>query len=237
MQGLTPSFDDYDRRGYRTVDARTGYGEWVDSYEDTVEDAMDLALLEALRVPGWGAVRRVADLGCGTGRTAAWLRAHGTTAAIDGVDVTPEMLARARERGAHDTLREADVADTGLDGGAYDLVISSLVDEHLDDLAPFYAEARRLAAPGGLFVLVSFHPHFIIASGMPTHYRNAAGEEIAITTNVHLVSEQVTTGLAAGWQLAEMRERLIDDEWVALKPSWERHRGLPISAAYVWQAT
>jgi SAM-dependent methyltransferase len=230
-----PGFADYDRRGYRTVDARTGYGEWVDSYEDTVEDAMDIALLDALRVPDWGGVRRAADLGCGTGRTAAWLRAHGV-AAIDGVDVTPEMLARAGERGAHDTLAEADVTDTGLASGAYDLVISSLVDEHLDDLAPFYAEAHRLVAPDGLFVLVSFHPHFIIASGMPTHFTNAAGEEIAITTNVHLVSDQVSTGLATGWRLAEMRERLVDDEWIALKPSWERHRGLPISAAYVWHA-
>jgi SAM-dependent methyltransferase len=230
-----PAFAEYDRRRYRTVDARSGYGEWVDSYEDTVEDAMDLALLEVLEVPRWDGVARAADLGCGTGRTAAWLRAHGV-GAIDGVDVTPGMLARAQARGAHSSLCEADVAATGLPAAAYDLVVSSLVDEHLDDLAPFYAEARRLAAPGGLFVLISFHPQFIIASGMPTHFTNAAGEEIAITTNVHLVSDQVSAALRAGWQLAEMHERLIDDEWVALKPSWERHRGLPITAAYVWRA-
>ncbi len=229
-----PSFAEYDRRGYRTVDARTGYGEWVDSYEDTVEDAMDLQLLERLELPDWTAVQRVADLGCGTGRTAAWLRDHGVSAPIDGVDVTPEMLARAQERGAHASLCEADVAATGLPGGGYDLVISSLVDEHLDELAPFYAEARRLATPAALFVLVSFHPHFIIASGMPTHFRNATGEEIAITTNVHLVSDHVQAARAAGWRLAEMHERLIDDEWIELKPSWERHRGLPITAVYVW---
>jgi SAM-dependent methyltransferase len=230
-----PGFAEYDRRGYRTVDARTGYGEWVGSYEDTVEDAMDVQLLDVLEVPQWADVRRVADLGCGTGRTAAWLRARGVTAPIDGVDVTPEMLARARDRGAHSSLCEADVAATGLPAGVYDLVVSSLVDEHLDDLRPFYAEARRLAAPGALFVLVSFHPQFIIASGMPTHFTNADGEEIAITTHVHLVSDQVAAALGAGWELAEMRERLIDDEWVALKPSWERHRGLPISAVYVWR--
>jgi len=230
-----PAFEDYDSRGYRTVGAREGYGAWVETYEDTVEDAMDIALLERLQVPDWSGVTRAADLGCGTGRTGAWLRAHGV-AKIDGVDVTPEMLDRARARGAHDTLTEADVTGTGLDAGAYDLVVSSLVDEHLDDLAPFYAEAARLAAPGALFALVSFHPHFIISSGMPTHFRDAAGEEIAITTNVHLVSDHVCAGLAAGWQLAEMHERIVDDEWIALKPSWERHRGHPISAAYVWRA-
>lgn len=229
-----PAFADFDRRGYRTVDARTGYGAWVSTYEDTVEDTMDIALLDALEVPRWDAVARAADLGCGTGRTGAWLRARGV-GAIDGVDVTPEMLRRAAARGAHDRLVEADVRCSGLPGGAYDLVACSLVDEHLDDLGPLYAEAARLAAPtGACFVLVSFHPHFVMASGMPTHFRDASGEEIAITTTVHLVSDQVAAGVANGWTLAEMRERVVDDEWLALKPSWETLRGHPVSAAYTW---
>jgi SAM-dependent methyltransferase len=230
-----PAFSDFDTRGYPMVDARTGYARWAPTYEDTVEDAMDVALLRQLRVPRWDAVRRAADLGCGTGRTGAWLRAQGV-GAVDGVDVTPEMLARARERGAHDHLVEADVADTGLPGGAYDLVVCSLVDEHLDALAPLYAEAARLAAPGACFVLVSFHPQFVMATGMPTHFTDAAGEHVAITTNVHLVSDHVTAGLGAGLRLTEMRERLVDDEWVALKPSWTRYRGQPVSAAYTWVA-
>lgn len=228
-----PTFEDFDTRGYRMVDARTGYGEWVDSYEDTVQDAMDLALLDALTVPRWAAVRHAVDLGCGTGRTGAWLRSRGVPA-IDGVDVTPEMLDRARARGAHDRLVEADVTATGLPDGAYDLVTCCLVDEHLGDIGALYAEAARLAAPGACFVLVSFHPHFVMATGMPTHFTTAAGEHVAITTNVHLISDQITAGIAHGWTLAEMRERVVDDEWVALKPSWERHRHHPVSAAYTW---
>ena len=140
---------------------------------------------------------RAADLGCGTGRTAAWLRAHGVDR-IDGVDLTPEMLDVARERGAHDTLREGDVADTGLESGAYDLVVASLVDEHLPRSAPLYGEAWRLARPGGAFVLVCFHPHFIMATGMPTHFTGASGEPLAIATHVHLLSDHVTAGLRGG---------------------------------------
>ena len=160
---------------------------------------------------------RAADLGCGTGRTAAWLRAHGVPQ-IDGVDLTPEMLDVARERGAHDTLREGDVADTGLESGAYDLVIASLVDEHLASLGPLYGEAWRLARPGGAFVLVCFHPHFIMATGMPTHFTGASGEPLAISTYVHLLSDHVSAGLRAGWTLAELREGMIDDRWIAVKP-------------------
>jgi SAM-dependent methyltransferase len=227
-------FAKFDTRAYRTLDVRTGYREWVPTYEDTVQDEMDIALLHELGGPRWDRVRRAADLGCGTGRTAAWLRAHGV-AAIDGVDLTPEMLAVARGRGGHDRLVEADVADTGLESGAYDLVIASLVDEHLADLAPLYREAHRLAEPGAWFVLVAFHPHFIMATGMPTHFTSAAGEPLAIATHVHLLSDHVTAGLEAGWTLAEMREGVIDDRWLAVKPKWERLRHHPISAAFAWR--
>jgi SAM-dependent methyltransferase len=227
------SFSSFDTRGYRTVDPREGYDRWAATYEETVESAMDIALLERLDVD-WGAVGRVADLGCGTGRTGAWLKAQGV-GEIDGVDLSPAMLEGARARGVYTSLREAEVGDTGLEARGYDLVVSCLVDEHLADLRPLYAEAARLARPGGEFVLVGFHPHFIIASGMPTHFDDAdSGESLAIETHVHLLSEHVAAGLDAGLALTALHERAVDDEWVALKPKWERFRHHPISFAFVW---
>jgi SAM-dependent methyltransferase len=227
-------FAQFDRRGYRTVDVRSGYAEWVATYEETVQDAMDLALLDVLESVDWATAGTVADLGCGTGRTAAWLRDHGA-GAIDGVDLVPEMLDRARARGLHRRLHEGDVTRTGLEPAAYDLVVCALVDEHLPALEPLYAEAHRLARPGGAFVIVGFHPHFIMASGMPTHYDGADGEPVAITTYVHQLSDHVTAALAAGWTLTELRERLIDDDWLARKPKWGALRGQPVSYALAFR--
>ncbi len=157
-------FRHFDRRRYPTVPVREGYREWLPSYEATVVDEMDLVLLDALRSVPWDAVTRAADLGCGTGRTGAWLRARGV-ARLDGIDMTPEMLAMARRRGIYDRLAEADVAATGLAGDTYDLVTTCLVDEHLPDLGPLYREASRLLMAAGLHVLVGFHPHFIMTAG------------------------------------------------------------------------
>jgi len=56
------------------VDVREGYGEWVRTYEHTVQDEMDLRLLERLETVDWAMARRVLDLACGTGRIGAWLR-------------------------------------------------------------------------------------------------------------------------------------------------------------------
>jgi SAM-dependent methyltransferase len=227
------SFAAFDRRGYRTVDARTGYAAWAPTYEGTVEDAMDVELLDLLtELRPAGAT--VADLGCGSGRTGAWLRDRGA-GPIDGVDVTPEMLELAARRGVFRALLQADATATGLDAGAYDLVTTSLVDEHLSDLRPLYAEAARLLVPGGTYVLVGFHPHFIMASGMPTHFDDATGEPVAIITHVHQLSDQVAAAHAAGFRLAELRERVVDDGWVALKPKWEALRGHPVTFAAVWR--
>lgn len=227
-------FEDFDSRGYRTVDVRTGYAGWVDTYDRTVQDVMDLSLLDRLEAPSWSTTRHSVDLGCGTGRTGEWLRERGV-AEIDGVDLTPEMLARARVRGTHSRIVEADVRDTGLPAGAYDLAVASLLDEHMSALEPLYRETARITSDEAVFALVAFHPHFIMTTGMPTHYTNADGESIAITTNLHLISDHVTAAGRAGWQLVEMSEGVIDDEWVAAKPKWENLRNHPVSVVFAWR--
>lgn len=227
-------FAQFDRRRYPTLSVREGYREWLPSYETTVENEMDLVLLAALASVSWTAVARAVDLGCGTGRTGAWLRAHGV-ARIDGVDLTPEMLAIARGRGIYERLAQADVAATGLESGLYDLVTTGLVDEHLRDLRPLYREAARLLRPGGIHVLLGYHPHFIMTAGMPTHFDRPTGEPVAIETYVHLLSDHVAAARAAGLSLIEMHERLVDDRWIALKPRWEPYRNHPVSFAVAWR--
>lgn len=72
---------------------------------------------------------------------------------------------------------------------------------------------------------------------MPTHFDDAeSGESLAIETHVHLLSDHVAAGRAAGLDLVELHERVVDDEWVALKPKWERFRDHPISFAFVWMS-
>ena len=115
----------YDKRNYPIVGVQEGYGEWVRTYEQTVQDEMDLRLLERLRSVEWAKAQTVLDLACGTGRIGVSLRerCHGM---IDGVDLTPEMLAVANNKGVYRTLQQAEVSSTGLPPKAYDLCLQSL---------------------------------------------------------------------------------------------------------------
>jgi SAM-dependent methyltransferase len=223
-------FRRFDKRGYPTTDVVGGYGEWAATYDGVVRDEMDIRLLE--RVESVAFEGRAIDLACGTGRVGTWLRKHGV-ARIDGIDLTEPMHERARARGVYDELRLGDIRDTGFASHAYDLVTASLVDEHLADLSPMYAEAARLLAPGGALVIVGYHPQFLMTVGMPTHYHRG-DEAIAIETHLHLLSDHVRTGRSHALTLVEMHEGLIDDAFIEAKPKWAAHRGTPISFAMVW---
>lgn len=222
----------FDTRRYDTLSAQAGYGEWARTYEDTVLDLMDLRLFERVRSVPWRQGRQVADLACGTGRIGVWLRQQGVET-IDGIDLTPEMLDGARAKGVYRTLQQADVGTTNLPSNTYDIVTASLVDEHLPDLRPMYMEAARIACFGGHFVLVGYHPYFMI-NGTPTHFDRASGEPASIQCYVHLFADHVQAALGAGLTLREMHEGVVDDDWVALKPKWSRFLHHPISFALVW---
>lgn len=223
----------YDKRKYPIVDAQHGYTEWSRTYEQVVEDAMDLRLFGRLQSVDWSAARQVLDLACGTGRIGAWLKGR-TAAPIDGVDFTPAMLELAKDKGVYRALHVADITKTGISGGNYDLITQSLADEHLPDLKPLYAEVARLLAPGGVFAIVGFHPQFLMG-GVPTHYNREGGEPTTIRSYVHLLSDHVKAARAAGLALLEMDEGLVDDEWLQVKPKWEKYLGQPISFSIVWR--
>jgi|GEM_PF-620648 len=231
---MTLEFSRYDTRKYPTVSVTEGYGDWSGHYEETVHDEMDIALLDRLATVRWEQARAVADLACGTGRIGAWLRTHGA-GDIDGVDLTPEMLDRARERHIYRSLEIADVADTGLDTASYDLVTQSLADEHLVSVEPLYKETARLLRAGGYFVIVGYHPHFLL-TGVPTHFhRSSDNEPLTIRSYVHLFADHVSAAIAAGFTLVEMHERVVDEAWIRVKPKWEKYRDRPVSFAMVWR--
>ena len=153
---------------------------------------------------------------------------------VDGLDITPEMLDRARGRGLYRDLFLGSVAGAEVPGNRYDHIVMSLVDEHLSALGPAYREAHRLGSAGAKFVVVGVHP-FLFMTGMPTHFKDVDGNPKAIETHIHLISEHVRAAHAAGWSLIEMYEGLIDEEWVRVKPKWAEFRNHPVNFGYVWQ--
>src|SRR5437868_5069640 len=97
--------------------------------------------------------------------------------------------------------------------GAWAATYEDVVQDEMD-LRLLYAETGRLAAAGAAFVVVGYHPHFLM-TGMPTHFNGADGQPVAVQSWVHLTSDHAKAAHGAGWSLAEMDEGVVDDAWIA----------------------
>ena len=92
---------------------------------------------------------RAVDLGCGTGLLGVELRARIDH--LDGVDLSPAMLAQARDRGMYDDLNERDLVDFLASAMTqFDLVTASDTLNYFGELAPVFQAAAAALVTGGL---------------------------------------------------------------------------------------
>lgn len=109
----------------------------------------------------------VADLGCGTGLCGPLLRSSARR--LVGVDLSPEMLARARARAVYDELVEADlVAALRAAPDAFDLIVSADTLVYFGDLTEVAAAVAGALRRGGS---VAFTVEALDEPGDDTPYR------------------------------------------------------------------
>ncbi len=149
-------------------DSRKLYAEWAESYETELTEngyvtPARIATALARFAPDKGLP--LLDYGCGTGLSGLAFQQAGFTA-IDGVDVTPEMLEIAKAKGTYRTTILADpAADPPVAQGSYPMIAAvGVIGIGAAPLSLFDA-LMRLLPMGGLFAL-SFndqalkHPEF-----------------------------------------------------------------------------
>lgn len=100
---------------------------------------------------------RVADLGCGTGTLARLLVDNGYT--VDGLDFSPAMIERARDKVPEAQLVVGDASDPVLESGSYDAVLCRHVLWALPDPEAALARWVRLLKADGVVVLVEGRWH------------------------------------------------------------------------------
>lgn len=94
------------------------------------------------------------DLGCGTGLCGPLLRPllRPLIGRLEGVDLSAEMLALARERGVYDALAQGDITEwMQHTERRFDLVVAADVFIYIGDLDAVWAAVRRVLQPGGCF--------------------------------------------------------------------------------------
>ena len=99
-------------------------------------------------------VRRVAEIGCGTGH---WL-AGIADAWRCGLDISIGMLERARDKLDAVSLVQADAHDLPLEAQSVDLLYCVNALHHFDDPAQVVSEAARVLSATGTFAVIGMDP-------------------------------------------------------------------------------
>ncbi|MGH6876033.1 MAG: methyltransferase [Rhizomicrobium sp.] len=108
-------------------------------------------LREFAEMLGAGGRSAILDLGCGTGLMGQAVRDRANR--LDGVDLSPAMVAKARLRGIYDELHVADIcAWLAERGRLYDLIFAADTLVYLGDLEPVFAGVSQRLAGGGHFI-------------------------------------------------------------------------------------
>lgn len=91
----------------------------------------------------------ILDLGCGTGLSGAAFKDRA--AQLDGIDLSPAMIDKARARGVYDNLTVGDI-ESGFGTARYDLVIAADTLVYLGALEPVMKAVAAALKPGGFFL-------------------------------------------------------------------------------------
>ena len=140
-----------------TESVRHAYRRWAPVYDYTFGQVAEAGRKHAVKIINQRK-GRVLEVGVGTGLS---LPAYGKHLTVTGIDLSPEMLDKAREKVAKknlynvDGLHEMDASALGFADESFDTVVAMYVMTVVPDPDKVMRELERVCAPGGEVILVN----------------------------------------------------------------------------------
>lgn len=222
----------------------TGYSQLGRSVEG-LDGAAEWPAIQAM-LPDLSGMR-IADLGCGFGWFCRWARQAGA-AKVLGLDVSENMLARARETTADPAIRyaRADLEDLVLPEAGFELIYSSLTFHYIVRFADLLARIHRALAPGGRLVFSMEHPIYM-APTRPGFVLDSEGRRVwpidryleegerrtdwlakGVIKQHRTIGTTLTLLLRTGFSLDHVEEWSPTDAQIAARPALAQERDRPM---------
>ena len=202
-----------------------GYDRWAASYDDRDPSTWldEPFLLTHLRpFPQC----RILDLGCGTGRYLRRLTASAYR--ITGVDLSRNMLARAREQIADRTdlrLVQASASSLPFRHESFDRVMSGLILDHVASPERLFDVVSAVLRTSGKAVMAAVHPEMQRITGSDIEV--SRDDQLHIRGHVHEVEELLAAARKAGLTVTAMEEPPVTAAMLEHYPGWKRKIGRP----------
>lgn len=187
------------------MDTKKAYDIWSEQYDTDNNKTRDL---EAKALRSTLDNIKFADcleVGCGTGKNTEWLLSKSK--AVTAVDISGEMLARAKEKIEAGNIRFLQVDITQkwhFTKDKYDLISFSLVLEHIENLEHIFKEAAEVINPGGYIYIGELHPYKQYL-GTKARFETEKVIEVLTCFN-HNISDFIIPAKKCGFDIMDINE-------------------------------
>lgn len=215
---------------------KDGYDSWSSIYDEYPNPTV--AIDEMFFPKHWQHLTNVdvLEIGCGTGRHTQKLVRQGNR--VVGLDMSSGMLNVAAER-LKDTsvkLIEANFLEyEGLGDQKFDVMVTSLVIEHISNLKKFFSKVQAVLKPNGLFFVSDIHPQKSAKGSRANFVEPTTGQSIYLESYPHTDEDVVAAAKTANLALIRSEDVLGNEALAAINPEWHRYLGMPMVKIWVFK--
>ena len=193
------------------MDVRDSYNRWAGQYDTNDNKTRDLEAISLRATLTDLRFDNCLEIGCGTGKNTEWLLTKANQ--VTSVDLSDEMLAIARKKIKADNVRFLQADITGhwtFTDNQFDLVVFSLVLEHIENLDDIFQKVSMATSSKGYVYVGELHP-FKQYSGTKARFDTEDGPQIVTCFN-HNISDFTQVAKNNGFEIAGLAEYFDDDD-------------------------
>ncbi len=216
------------------IDTGKGYDQWAPHYESDGNPMIgmdELAFKKELNISF--SDKKLLDLGCGTGRHTVKFAKAG--ALVTGIDVSIGMINEAKKKDSsekiefitHDLSTKIPKSDN-----KYDIVISSLVLEHIKDLEFFFSEIKRVSKSDSYIFITAMHPSLMLLDIQANFKDPESGKEICPKGYPNQISDFVNSINNSGLKLDKVKEYFCTEDFIRNFPRADRFKNWPMLISF-----
>lgn len=187
------------------------YNIWADIYDTNENKTRDLELVVGKSILANKSFTKIIELGCGTGKNTEWL--INNCDSLLALDFSSEMLSKAKSKIDSNKVefKQVDLTrEWKFTNCSANLITSSLILEHIENLEFIFSEANKALEKNGLFYICELHPFKQYAGSKARFEMN--NEVIKLETFTHHITEYLQSAEKSKFKLLELNEWFYEDD-------------------------
>ncbi|MBS1519163.1 MAG: class I SAM-dependent methyltransferase [Bacteroidetes bacterium] len=192
------------------MDIKSSYNKWAEHYDTDENRTRDLEAKVLREVLGGLEFSSCLEPGCGTGKNTEFLITKADR--ILCADLSEQMLSAAVRKinSGNASFIIADINQSwDFTSDKFDLIVFSLVLEHVEDLCHIFRSAAEHTNEHGLVYVGELHPYKQY-SGTKARFSSDEGEHV-LKCFTHNISEYISAAVGSGFEIIKIGEFSDDD--------------------------